>query len=114
MPDLLTENQLFLLAAGPRTGKSLMAMTLAQAVASGGQFLGRPCTRGLWCMRNAKTHIQKLRRETAQGWARGLPVAWLDDFKLSNIAELEELIAELDPRLLVPDTLSRIKELTYI
>lgn len=113
VPDLLTEDELFLLAAGPRTGKSLMAMTLAQAVASGGQFMGRPCTQGtVVYVKCEDSHTKIKEREAAQGWARGLPVAWLDDFKLSNMSELEELVAELDPRLLVLDTLSRIKDST--
>jgi hypothetical protein len=111
VPDLLTEDELFLLAAGPRTGKSLLALTLAQAVATGGQFLGRPCTQGTVIYVKCEDSDTKIKeREQAQGWPRGLPVAWLNDFKLSNMAELEEMVAELDPRLLVLDTLSRIKD----
>ena len=111
VPDLLTEDELFLLAAGPRTGKSLLAMTLAQAVASGGQFLGRPCTQGTVVYVKCEDSDTKVKeREQAQGWGQGLPVAWLNDFKLSNVAELEELVQELDPRLIVLDTLSRIKD----
>lgn len=111
VPDLLTEDELFLLAAGPRTGKSLMAMTLALAVASGSQFMGRPCTQGTVLYVKCEDSDAKVKeRERAQGWGKGLPVAWLSDFKLSKMAELEELVEELDPRLVVLDTLSRIKD----
>ena len=111
VPDLLTEDELFLLAAGPRTGKSLMAMTLALAVASGGEFMGRPCTQGTVLYVKCEDSDAKIKeREQAQGWGRGLPVAWLDDFKLSKIDELIELVDELDPRLVVLDTLSRIRD----
>lgn len=111
VPDLLTEDELFLLAAGPRIGKSLLAMTLALAVATGGQFMGRPVNQGTVIYVKCEDSDTKIKeRQQAQGWSRGLPVAWLNDFKLSNMDELEELVAELDPRLLVLDTLSRIKD----
>ena len=100
-----------MLAAGPRTGKSLLAMTLAQSVATGGQFMGDRGTQGTVVYVKCEDSDTKVKeREAAQGWGKGLPVAWLNDFKLSNMAELEELVAELDPRLLVLDTLSRIKD----
>ena len=111
VPDLLTEDELFLLAAGPRTGKSLLAMGLAHAVAIGGQFMGRPCTQGTVVYVKCEDSDSKIKeREQAQGWGSGLPVAWLNEFKLSNMTELEELVEELDPRLVVLDTLSRIKD----
>ena len=111
VPDLLTEDELFLLAAGPRTGKSLFAMTLARAVASGDEFLGRPCTQGTVLYVKCEDGDAKIKeREQAQGWSKGLPVAWLDAFKLTEVDLLDELCEELDPRLIVLDTLSRIKD----
>lgn len=109
--DLLTANELFLLAAGPRAGKSLMAMTLAKSVAEGGEFLGRPVTQGsviYVCLEDSDNKLKA--RETAQGWAEGLPVAWLQKFKLSELDHLRDLVEELDPRLVVIDTLSRAKD----
>ncbi|NJR61896.1 MAG: AAA family ATPase [Cyanobacteria bacterium CRU_2_1] len=111
--DLLTADELFLLAAGPRAGKSLLSMTLAKAVAEGGEFLGRPCTQGsviYVCLEDGEAKLKE--RETAQGWATGLPVAWLQKFKLSELPYLVELAEELDPRLIILDTLSRIKDAT--
>ncbi|MBW4467994.1 MAG: AAA family ATPase [Pegethrix bostrychoides GSE-TBD4-15B] len=109
--ELLTANELFLLAAGPRAGKSLMAMTLAKAVAEGGEFLGRPVTQGTViyvCMEDGENKLKA--RETAQGWSEGLPVVWLQKFKLSELPYLRELVEELDPRLVIIDTLSRVKD----
>lgn len=111
--DILTVDELFLLAAGPRAGKSLLAMTLAKAVAEGGEFLGRPVTQGTViyvCLEDGDAKLKE--RETAQGWSRGLPVAWLQKFKLSELPHLRQLAEELDPRLIILDTLSRIKDAT--
>jgi hypothetical protein len=111
VPDILTANELFLLAAGPRAGKSLLAMTLAKAVAEGSEFLGRPTTQGrvvYVCLEDNDTKLKE--REQAQGWGEGLPVAWLQKFKLSELPHLREVIEELDPRLVVIDTLSRVKD----
>lgn len=111
VPDLLTANELFLLASGPRTGKSLFAMTLALAVARGDLFLGRPTTQGtVLYIRMEDSDAKTKEREIAQGWTRGLPVVWLDKFKLSELSHLQPIIEELDPRLVIIDTLSRVKD----
>ena len=109
--DILTADELFLLAAGPRTGKSLMALTLAKAVATGGKFLGRPCSKGAVIYIRCEDSDSKTKeREIKQGWGEGLPVYWLDKFKLDQLPHLRELIEELDARLIVFDTLSRVKD----
>lgn len=109
--DLLTTNELFLLAAGPRAGKSLLAMTLAKAVASGETFLDRPVLQGpVIYVRKEDGDSKTKEREIAQGWSRGLPVAWLKKFKLSELPHLRELAEEIQPRLIVIDTLSRVKD----
>lgn len=109
--DLLTADELFLLAASPRAGKSLMAMTLAKAVATGGRFLGRPVSKGaVLYIRCEDSETKTKEREIKQGWEAGLPVYWLDKFKLSELAHLEQLVSELGVRLVVFDTLSRIRD----
>ena len=111
VPNLLTANELFLLAASPRAGKSLLAMTLAHSVASGQKFLDRPVTQGsvlyIRC-EDSETKIKE--REIAQGWSRGLPVYWLDRFKLSELDQLRDITEDIEPRLIVLDTLSRIRD----
>jgi AAA domain len=111
VPDLMTSNELFLLATSPRGGKTLMAMTLAHAVATGGKFLGRPCTQGAVIYVNLEDADAKIKeREIQQGWGEGLPIYWLDKFKLAELPDLIEAAAEIQPRLIVLDTLSRIKD----
>lgn len=109
--DILTADELFLLAASPRAGKSLLAMTLTKAVASGGNFLGRPVAQGaVLYIRCEDSETKTKERELKQGWSNGMPVYWIDKFKLSEIDHLEELVEELGCRLVVLDTLSRIRD----
>lgn len=109
--DILTSDELFLLAASPRAGKSLLAFTLAKAVANGGKFLGRPTTQGpVIYVRCEDSDTKTKERELKQGWTEGMPVYWLDKFKLSELKHLDELVEELGARLVVFDTLSRIRD----
>lgn len=109
--DILTADELFLLAASPRAGKSLLALTLTQAVASGGKFLGRPVSQGaVIYIRCEDSDTKTKERELKQGWGKGLAVYWMDKFKLNELNHLEELVQELDARLVVFDTLSRVRD----
>lgn len=111
VPEILTSDELFMLAASPRAGKSLMAMTLAHSVATGGNFLGRPCTQGPVIYIKCEDSDSKVKeRAIAQGWDRNTPVYWLNRFSLSEMPYIYELAQELGARLLVFDTLSRIRD----
>lgn len=111
VPDLLTANELFILAAGPRVGKSLLSMGLAHAVATGGKFLDRPCTKGKVLYVSLEDGRAKIKeREMAQGWGEGVPVAWLEKFKISELDHLRDIALEMDPRLIILDTLSRVRD----
>ncbi len=111
VPDLLTSNELFVLGMPPRGGKSLFCMTLAKAISTGGKFLDRPVTQGSVLYINLEDGDAKIKtRQIAQGWDRGMPVHWLDRFKLSELADLAEVIEDLgDIRLVVIDTFSRVR-----
>ncbi len=111
VPDLFTSNELFILGMPPRGGKSLFCMTLAKAISTGGKFLDRPVTQGSVLYINLEDGDAKIKtRQIAQGWERGLPVHWLDRFKLSELGDLAEVIDELgDTRLIVIDTFSRVR-----
>ncbi|MEO0758781.1 MAG: AAA family ATPase [Cyanobacteria bacterium J06648_16] len=109
--QILTTDELFLLAAPPRKGKTLLSLTLTKAVATGGKFLGRPVSQGaVLYIRCEDSETKTKERELKQGWAEGLPVYWLDKFKLSELEHLRELVEELQVRLVVFDTLSRIRD----
>ena len=113
VPGLLTSNELFIIAAGPRQGKSLIGLTLAHAIAIGGNFLGRPVPQGKIIYANLEDSDLKVKeRLQAQGWSnQAMENAYaLDSFKLSEIGDLEGLADELNPRLIVLDTLSRIRD----
>ena len=109
--DILTANELFLIFTPPRLGKTLFTMSLSRAVATGEKFLGRPTLQGtvIYC-RLEDNPAKTKEREIAQGWTEGMKVAWLDNFRFSMIDELEELVQELDPRLIVIDTLDRAND----
>lgn len=111
VPDLFTCNELFILGMPPRGGKSLFCMTLAKAIATGSKFLDRPVTQGSVIYINLEDGDAKIKtRQIAQGWSNGLPVYWIDRFKLSELADLAELIDELgDVRAVFIDTFSRVR-----
>lgn len=111
VPDLLPADEMFILAASARAGKSLLAMLLTKAVATGDKFLNRPCTQGSVLYVNLEDSEAKIKqRALAQGWGEDLPIYWLDRFKLWQLPDLRRLAQELDVRLIVFDTLSRIRE----
>ncbi|AFY72972.1 hypothetical protein Syn7502_00840 [Synechococcus sp. PCC 7502] len=109
--EILPINELILLAASPRAGKSLMAMNIAQCVASGTNFLDRPVTQGsVIYVQCEDSETKTKQRAIAQGWDENLPVYWLEKFKMSELAELIELARKIEPRLIVLDTLSRVRD----
>ncbi len=112
VPDLLTQDELFIIGMPPRGGKSLFCLTLAKAVATGGNFLDRPVTQGAVIYVNLEDSPTKIKqRQIAQGWSDGLPVYWLDKFKLSELDHLIAIADELpDLRLIVLDTFSRVRD----
>ncbi|NJR70515.1 MAG: AAA family ATPase [Synechococcales cyanobacterium CRU_2_2] len=93
-------------------GKSLLGLTLAKSVATGTAFLDRPVTQGSVIYINLEDSPTKIKtRQQRQGWAEGLPVYWLDKFKLSELDHLRELADEIDDlRLVVIDTFSRARD----
>jgi len=112
VPDLLTENEFFIVAGPPRSGKSLFAMTLTHAVATGGLFLDRPTLKGSVLYVNCEDSPTKIRkRQEAQQWDKNLPVHWLEKFKLGQLPELREIAKGIpDLRLVILDTLSRVRD----
>ncbi len=112
VPGLFTSNELYCLAAEPRKGKSLFALGLAKAVASGGSFLERPCQKGeviYVCKEDPDDKVKE--RLIAQSWQREEMdnVLINDNFTLDDLPELIDYIKVAKPSLLILDTLSRIQ-----
>jgi hypothetical protein len=112
VPDLLTEDELFVIAGPPRGGKSLLCMNLAKAIAEGGKFLDRPVMQGSVLYVNCEDSEAKVKeRQIAQNWDPDSPVYWLNRFKLSELEHLIEVAKEIDDlRLIILDTLSRVRD----
>lgn len=110
--DLLTEDELFVLAAPPRGGKSFFCLSLAKAIATGGRFLERPVSKGSVIYVNCEDSEGKIKqREQAMDWPEEVPVWWMDQFKLSELPYLIEIADDMpDLRLIVLDTLSRVRD----
>lgn len=110
--DLLTEDELFVLAAPPRGGKSFFCLSLAKAIATGGRFLERPVSKGSVIYVNCEDSEGKIKqREQAMDWPEDVPVWWMDQFKLSELPYLIEIADDMpDLRLIVLDTLSRVRD----
>lgn len=114
--EILSPNELLVLAAPPRAGKSLLALALAKAVASGGTFLDRPVKQGKVLYINIEDSSGKVKRRLiAQEWteAEAKNVTELNRFSLDQIEALEELIREESYSLVVIDTLSRVRRDGY-
>jgi len=108
--DLITSNELQIIAAPPRAGKSLLSLGLVESVASGKEFLGRPTQQGDVIYVNCEDGDSKLKeRVLAQGWDANIPVHWLTEFNLSEWDKLLEVCEEIKPKLLVIDTLTSVR-----
>lgn len=109
--DLITANELQVLAAPPRAGKSLLALSLVNAVASGHEFMGRPTQQGTVIYVNVEDGDAKLKeRVVAQGWDTNSPVYWLTEFSLNEWDELLAIANNLQPKLIVIDTLTSVRD----
>jgi len=116
IPDLLPAG-LALLAGKPKIGKSWLALQAAQAVATGGMFLGRQVERGpvlYLALEDNEESIQE--RMKAQGWPMGSDCEFMcmaefaqqiGDLKAEGGEKLARQIEARRYRLVVIDTLSR-------
>ena len=111
VPDLLTSNELYCLAAEPRAGKSLFALGLAKAIASGSKFLDRPCQQGevvYVCKEDPDDKVKE--RVIAQEWTEEEMerVTIHNKFTLEDLPGLVQYVREKKPALIIMDTLSRV------
>ena len=105
-------NEMYLLAAPPRLGKSLFTLALAKAVATGTEFLGRPTKKGKVVLVSKEDPEDKLKeRMIAQNWGdeEFENINFQQDFTLDDLPDLIDYMEQEKPALLVLDTFSRIR-----
>lgn len=110
--DFFSCNELYLLAAPPRLGKSLFTLALAKAVATGTPFLGRPTKKGKVVIVSKEDAEDKLKeRMIAQSWGdeEFENISFQNEFTLNDLPDLIEYLEEEKPALLILDTLTRIR-----
>jgi predicted transcriptional regulator len=108
--ELITANELQIIASPPRAGKSLLMLSLARCVATGDDFMGRPTEQGKVLYIIVEDDDTKLKqRMIAQEWERDLPIDFLGEFDLSESELLANLIEQERYRLVVIDTLTSVR-----
>jgi len=116
VPDLIPTG-LCILGGAPKVGKSMLALQLTLAVASGGIFLGRKVEPGptlYFALEDPPRRLQVRMRK--QGWTAGLPAQFLalgsfedrvGDLRSGGAESVARQIKNEGHRLVVIDTLSR-------
>jgi RecA-family ATPase len=97
--DLVPSGTVTLLTGDGGTGKSLVALQLAVAVASGGAWLGRTVATGRAMFMTAEDDPEELHRRLVDvAHAAGLGLADLDALTIRSLAGEDALLATLDSR----------------
>ncbi len=112
IPGMLPAGETVLLAADPKTGKSLLAYDAAFAVATGEDtFLGEKTLRGKVLIIQTDESVGTARgRLLKRGFRRddSPNVRFMDSFSITQLAELEKQLENFRPSLVVIDSLRRI------
>ncbi len=107
---LVVDEGLTVLGGKKKVGKSLLCLQIAHAVAGGRSVLDRPTTQGAvvyLCLEDGTLRLQ--RRLVRQGATAHLPVRFITTWKpldQGGFDDLHQLIAEINPRLVIIDTLA--------
>jgi hypothetical protein len=112
--DLLPQG-CYIFAGRPKLGKSWLGLQLAGAVASGSKFLNKNVTRGTSVIFGLEDNLRRFKGRLK---ALDIDLTKLTDLKISTDLkrtenggreQLEALLQQLKPRLVVIDTLARIR-----
>ena len=112
IPELLPRGELIVLGGAPKSGKTLMAIDAAFAIATGeDDFLGFRCERGkVLVISNDETvrstKAKLLRRGFRNGDGENLFV--VSDWKVDQLYELEQAMEDFQPDLVIIDSLKSI------
>ncbi|NJO63576.1 MAG: AAA family ATPase [Richelia sp. RM2_1_2] len=110
IPELLPSGEMVILAGSPKSGKTLMAVDAAFAIATGeDDFLGLRPQRGKVLLisndENARSTRSKLLK---RGFRRNDNLELLFDWNISQLYELEQLLDEYRPNVVIIDSLKSI------
>lgn len=111
--DLIPDESLIVLAGRKKLGKTFMVLQLGTAVASGGLFLGKRCTKGTVLILALEDGERRLvRRIKQQKTPRNIPLRikfQMEPLDKENggLAQLKRWIEELKPCLVIIDTLAK-------
>jgi hypothetical protein len=109
VPGLLPHGEAILLNALPKVGKTLLAVDLAFAVATGGTFLQEPVEQGSVLFISVDESLRSTRAKLLNRGFRGKdPIHVLPEWDISQMGELEEMLDRLRPKLVIIDSLKRI------
>lgn len=118
VPSMLPVGETVLLAAVPKVGKTLLAIDLAFAVATGeDSFLGEQCKRGRVLIISVDESVSSTRSKLLKRGFRESDNEWvkiMTRFDVSQMLALEERLESFRPSLVIIDSLRRINHGQYI
>lgn len=105
--DFLPSQGISILAGKPKRGKSIMALRISHAIATGGKFLDRQCDEGKVCYLALEDNVRRLKsRYSIMGITTDVPITvYFSIAPLPNgLPQLKELLAGDNYSLVVLDT----------
>jgi hypothetical protein len=104
-----------LLAGKPKSGKSTLVRQLVFAVATGRSFLGRDVLQGPVLYLALEEKMSEVRKQFDLLGADGVePISVVFDCRGNRLIEVRDLITEIQPVLVVVDTLAKLVDLNEI
>ncbi len=107
--ELVSRGELILLTANPKVGKTLLATDLSYCVATGDKFLGMDCQQGKVLIVSTDESPSSCRYKLLnRGFTAGMPVAILHSFSILHLENLEGILKEFRPDLVIIDSLKSV------
>jgi archaellum biogenesis ATPase FlaH len=109
IPGLVPAGETILVAGAPKSGKTLLAVDAAYAVATGGKFLGEQVTKGRVLFISVDESPRSTRLKLRQRGFSGVEeVRVLTRLRIDNLGELEAQLADFQPSLTIIDSAKAI------
>ncbi len=112
IPELLPVGEMVILAGSPKSGKTLMAIDAAFAVATGeDEFLGLKCARGKVLMISNDENPRSTKAKLLKRGFRSGDGKWLEvifNWTIDRLYELEQVLDDFRPDVVIIDSLKSI------